>query len=385
MKIGFFIYHRIDGRGGLENALLKTVHNLKKLGWNSSLIFWEKTIYPEFLDHFDDVKIVYHCERKIINSPFLPKFINRKLQKKQDYKMMQNLFDKEIPQLNLDALIIIDLPDTLIQFISILNQYKKKYKTPFLTWIHGSIITSTPKQIKRTKKILPLFNRHLTVSKGIAKELQQLYKITNISSVQNPIDPANIIPRGNNNFIYIGRIADPRKQVNRLLEALTELKGEWTLDIIGSAGSTHKDQEFNQKIIQLNLQEHIVFHGWKNDPWNVVSQADLLLLNSYTEGFGLVLAEAMMRGIPCISSDCPVGPREIIQPDINGWLYEVGKETELISILQEIIDKKRSLPIADNIQKTVLQYRSDIFIEDFKEEIAATIQENKTYYYKDYL
>lgn len=377
MKIGFFIYHRIDGRGGLENALLKTVKNLEVLGHESSLLFWENTLYPEFLDHFKQVKVAYTSERKIINHSFLPKFINRKMQKKQDYKMMQNFFEQEIAPLNLDALIIIDLPDTLMQFIPILTQYKKRYQIPILTWTHGSIIASTPKQITRTKQFLPLINQHLTVSKGIAEEMKQIYDIDNVSPVQNPIDPAEIIPRGDNHFIYIGRIADPRKQVERLLEALPKLKGEWTLEIFGSAGSIEKDQVFIDKIAELELQDHIVFHGWQNNPWKMITRADLLLLNSYTEGFGLVLAEAMMRGIPCISSDCPVGPREIIQPDINGWLFDVGAESQLIAMLQEIIDKKRLLPEAKTVQATVLHYRSDIVTQDFSQKISTTIEKNR--------
>lgn len=373
MKIGFFIFHRIDGRGGLENALIKIVDNLKKLGDESFLLFWENTIYPEFLEQFEYSKIAYHEGRVITKVPFLPKFINRQIQKKRDYLQMGSFFKKEIVPLNLDALIIIDLPDTLVQFQKILVNYQKKHSVPILSWIHGSLIASTPKQIKRTTKLLPIFSRHLTVSQGITDELKKIYQISNVVPVHNPIDQATIVPRGNNNFVYIGRIGDPRKQVDRLLEALPNLKGKWTLDIFGSAGSEIKDIAFIKKIQSLNLEENIVFHGWINDPWSIIKKADLLLLNSYTEGFGLVLAEAMMRGIPCVSSDCPVGPREIIQHGNNGWLFKVNHEEVMISLLQEIIDKKRDIPSAETIQNTVLHYRSDLVAQNFKEKIQEVI------------
>lgn len=374
MKIGFFIFHRIDGRGGLENALIKTVDNLKNLGDESFLLFWENTIYPEFLDKFDHSSIAYSEDRISFKKIFLPKFLNRRIQRSRDYQKMLTFFKEKIIPLNLDALIVIDLPDTLVTFKKIFTQYKKKYNTPILSWIHGSISGSTPKQIKRITQLLPIFNQHMTVSRGISSELEQIYNINNTMPVQNPIDPANIIPRGKNNFIYIGRIGDPRKQIDRLLQALPTLKGKWSLEIFGSTGSDAKDDDFVKKINNLNLQDHIIFHGWVDDPWLTIKNADLLLLNSYTEGFGLVLAEAMMRGIPCISSDCPVGPREIIQHDINGWLFEVGDEMMLISILQEIIDNNRTLPDADIVKNTIIHYRSDIAVNDFREKLKKTIR-----------
>lgn len=380
MKIGFFIFHRIDGRGGLENALIKTVDNLKNLGDESFLLFWENTIYPEFLDKFDHSSIAYSEDRISFKKIFLPKFLNRRIQRSRDYQKMLTFFKEKIIPLNLDALIVIDLPDTLVTFKKIFTQYKKKYNTPILSWIHGSISSSTPKQIKRITQLLPIFNQHMTVSRGISSELEKIYHINNTMPVQNPIDPANIISRGKNNFIYIGRIGDPRKQIDRLLQALPALKGKWSLEIFGSTGSDVKDDDFVKKINNLNLQDHIIFHGWVDDPWSIIKNADLLLLNSYTEGFGLVLAEAMMRGIPCISSDCPVGPREIIQHDINGWLFEVGDEMMLISILQEIIDNNRTLPDADIVKNTIVHYRSDIAVNDFREKLKKTIKAVKLRY-----
>lgn len=377
MRIGFLIYHRIDGRGGLENALLKTISHLEKQGNETTVFFWENTIYPEFLNNFKQTYIINPLGRKIVNHSFLPKFINRRLQKNYDYKQMAHFFKEKIASLNLDILIVIDLPDTLVQFLPILTQYKQDHKTAIVTWIHGSVANPTPKQIKRIKQLMPVFDQHLTVSKGITTELQQIYHIHNAIPVQNPIDPAEIIPRGKNNFIYIGRIGDPRKQVDRLIDALPALKGDWTLDIYGSMGSKKKDLQFLQKIEDLALQQNIIFHGWSNNPWESIKCADLLLLNSYTEGFGLVLAEAMMRGIPCISSDCPVGPREIIQTDINGWLFDVGREEILIQMLQEIIDNQRQLPDAEMIKKTVLHYQTDIVTQDFKEKLELAIQKAK--------
>ncbi len=49
-----------------------------------------------------------------------------------------------------------------------------------------------------------------------------------------------------------------------------------------------------------------------------------LLLTSAFEGFPMTLLEAMSYGIPCISSDCMSGPRDMIKPGLNGELYTRG-------------------------------------------------------------
>ena len=96
-------------------------------------------------------------------------------------------------------------------------------------------------------------------------------------------------------------------------------------------------------IKEKKLEKNIIFAGNVDNIPKLLSESDIFVLPSRYEGFGLVLIEAMAVGLPCVSFDCPAGPKDIITDHIDGILVErnnVDKLAEAICFLIEH-DKER--------------------------------------------
>lgn len=109
------------------------------------------------------------------------------------------------------------------------------------------------------------------------------------------------------------------KGFDMLLEAWHLLPGEfrdWHLYIFGNG-----DRSMYQNIVdKYNMEETVHLMPATNDIAEEFSKSSLYVMGSRYEGFGLVLAEAMSCGLPCVSFDCPYGPREIVKDGEDGLL-----------------------------------------------------------------
>ena len=95
--------------------------------------------------------------------------------------------------------------------------------------------------------------------------------------------------------------------------------------------------------ILLRINENISWSGWKEDPWESVEEASICISTSNTEGFAMVLAEALSKGIPVIATRCG-GPMDIVQDGINGWLVDKNDYFKVAEIINNIINNKIELP-----------------------------------------
>jgi glycosyltransferase involved in cell wall biosynthesis len=119
--------------------------------------------------------------------------------------------------------------------------------------------------------------------------------------------------------IAAGRVRhqkDFRRMVNAF--ALVAAKHpDWQLKIFGDGPNRERLENL---VIELGLQANVFFPGPVKNIGAELAAASVYALSSRREGFPMVLLEAMSKGLPVVSFDCPTGPREIVRNEENGLL-----------------------------------------------------------------
>ena len=91
---------------------------------------------------------------------------------------------------------------------------------------------------------------------------------------------------------------------------------------------------------ELGLADRVSFPGWIDNPFAIMARASLFVVSSRYEGFSRVLVEALACGCPCISTDCPAGPAEILCNGRIGPLVPVGDERALASAMLRVLERR---------------------------------------------
>lgn len=180
---------------------------------------------------------------------------------------------------------------------------------------------------------------HLALSTQIADQIQELHPRVPPTVVGNPLPTewAALVPppKGPARFLYVGRLQNHQKRVDLLLDALAPLRERpWTLDVFGDGPDR---AALASQADRLGIGNHLQWHGWQANPWSTVTEATALVLPSDFEGFGMVLLEALARGIPVVATDCVAGPRDIVASGTNGWLVPPGDGPTLSGALERFV------------------------------------------------
>lgn len=350
---------RAIGKGGLEKVLTLISNDLTMRGYRVRICQMSE---PDHMEWAESLPEIYYYGQ----------------QDKYEYADNINVFHWAIGYQNL--INKIGKPDIVLAthtpIISLICKLALNFLgdncPPIISWLHG------PPKSYGGGNYLKFSDAHLAISHNISRKIRESIETSSpVHYIGNPVKITNtqLINRPEDifEFLYVGRLDNSQKRLDVLFKSLSNVKGNWRIRIIGDGPDS---SILKAMATQLNIGNRISWEGWIENPWEEVKEASLLILSSDYEGFGLVLVEALARGIPVVSTNCE-GPDEIIQDGVNGWLYPVQDTITLQNILQEIILGKRALPEAKVCCESILHYRPEIVIS-LLEEVLNTYYNLKT-------
>ena len=364
-----FLIHTLQV-GGAEKVLVNLVNNMDKEKYDITVMTVINT--GAFRNELNS-NIKY---KTIFNIPFLSKKSNKKdksgnlLDKtsfmKQIlanmYKFMwrhincQKLYKKYIKE-NYDVEIAFLEGISAKVIANSMNPNSKK-----MAWIHVDLLQERKTESfflnhKEEKEVYEKFDNIICVSKNVKEQFIKKFEYKDFNKVivkYNPIDEEYIrtksyeeiqdIKKTRTTLCTVGRLSK-QKGYDRLLKVVKQLNENdllFDLWIIG-VGS---EEEKLRKYINENHLENVKLLGYKKNPYKYMKEADIFVCSSIAEGFSTVVTEAVILGIPIVTTECS-GMREILGE--NGEYGTITENTQeglfigLKNILgrAEILDKHK--------------------------------------------
>lgn len=143
--------------------------------------------------------------------------------------------------------------------------------------------------------------------------------------------------------LFLSRI-HPKKGLINLVEAWSRVRPKgWRVRIAGPDENGHQ-KEVIERIKRTSTSDQFEFLGpvYNRNKWDLYAKADLFVLPSYSENFGIVVAEALAAGVPVITTKAT--PWEDLIKNDCGWWVEVGVEPLADAL-------KSAITLADNKRK----------------------------------
>ena len=135
--------------------------------------------------------------------------------------------------------------------------------------------------------------------------------------------------------LHVGRFM-PQKRHDLLFDAWNRAGLPHRLVLL-----TAPSRELETLISAKKLDRRVLVAGFRPNPYPWMRAAELLVLSSDREGLPNVLVEALACGTRVVSTDCPSGPREILQGELARWLVPTGDAQALGTAMRAALSAPR--------------------------------------------
>lgn len=364
MKL-LYLVPKIKSAGGVERVIsVKANYFVAHFGYEVHILSQNESSEKPFYDF--DSKISFH---------------NMTLQGNalQFFSSFKKNINQKIQEIKPDIILVADngIKAFLIPFILHL-------KIPIVFEVHGSKfieeqapkIDFVSKFISKLKYCFKDFSaRRFTKIAALSQESLQEWNSENGIVIPNPswVKTDKSAALKNKKVITVARNSY-EKGLDRLVliwEKIMEKHPDWTLDIY-----TDDKKTLTEIVIDLGISSTVQIHDFVKNIEEKYLESSIYAMTSRTEGFGMVLLEAMSLGIPCIAFDCPVGPRTIIKDDENGFLISDNNIEMYIEKLSFLIENeevrmkfgKEAKQTSENFSVEKIMKKWKIFLKALQDE-----------------
>src|SRR5688572_2533639 len=242
----------------------------------------------------------------------------------------------------------------------------KKINLPYVTTLHGTDITL----VGRDPAFEPVIrfslnhsNAITSVSESLKKDTLKTFKIDNkITVIPNFINikdyeenrdyciKRKYAPKGEKVLVHISNFRKV-KRIEDVVSVFANVRKELPAKLI-FVGDGPEKANIEQLCRQMNLQHDVIHLGKINDPKEILSMADLFILPSETESFGLAALEAMAMKVPVISTNSG-GLPEVNIHGKTGFLSNIGDVEDM---------SKNALSLLQD-EKLLMQFRQNAYAQ----------------------
>lgn len=350
--------------GGLERVLIEVLQNIDLEKFKVSLLIEDdsgkENIFIDDIPNGIDLyfikpeemilKTKYHRERK--GNIYHKLMYNLYMEKERKFvvKRTKEIL-KEIEERYGDI-------ETFIDYDWGARNYIEKLKVKkSVVWIHNSVkrMLGRESKIKRFGRKIAKYDQIIAICDEMKVELETEYPYLKgkVSRIYNPFNFNRINNLAisedelNDNekklmedsyILAVSRLNTNQKDYNTLLKGFKELKKEGREEKLYILGDGPSKTQIENWIVEYGLSEEVKLLGVKKNPYIWMKNSKLFVHSSKYEGFGLVLVEALSLGKCVISSNCPVGPVEILGEGKYGEIFEVGNYMELFNKMIDILE-----------------------------------------------
>ncbi len=243
----------------------------------------------------------------------------------------------------------------------VLKKYRPDFVIPFLinpvreTFIASvglpvkqvSTVRNNPKEMRKSRRIIQnyVLRNSNVIWLQTAAQKDYIPKTAHKKSfiLPNPVDQSILNAfwerqeHDTIELIMTGRLHE-QKNYPMLINAVSIVHEKYPNVRLRIFGQGPKQEELMALIEEKKASGYICLCGRTNNPLEELLKSDIFVFSSDYEGMPNALMEAMAIGLPCISTDCPTGPKELIGDNERGMLVPVNNTQEMANAIIGMID-----------------------------------------------